>query len=257
MRMAARTRAGSLQLATDTWRAPDGRTVTLIGMSHAAHPSFYAAVERQIAICERRGAEVHYEMLKMPSATIPSALTDQEQDWVNRLRAVNTLPVIADLLGLSMQKQIAVEPHWRNTDTDILTLFSRLDDPERWISSMEAAAKALGGLDKEVASMSVGWVLRHLPMLSRMLSVRAWFSRSVRRDRRVFLDDRNLIAVEAALSAPGDVVATWGAAHLPGIGKGLRAAGFRHVDRQWTVALGKRMKRIEIVPSPTADEGAK
>jgi hypothetical protein len=56
------------------------------------------------------------------------------------------------------------------------------------------------------------------------------------------LESRNEVAMRGIESylPEGDVASIWGAAHLRGIGKSLKRAGFREVRREWFTAYHDR-----------------
>lgn len=251
--MRIRTVSGDLQVAVDTYhRAKDGRRITLVGMVHVADRRFFDRVQMLVAKRESAGAVVHYERIR--PITDESA-TDAELALAVRLRKLGDHALLADLVGLQMQtRSLQYQRHWANTDMTVLQLLRTMPEPADWVAGMERAATSLDDMDDQQrrdAKRVVGWIVRHLPLVSRLT---AWKRGGQgRRQARVLIDARNQVAIDAALTETREVVALWGAAHLPGIAAGLEREGFRRVSTKWLTAVRKPVSRHgKRKPQPVA-----
>jgi hypothetical protein len=127
---------------------------------------------------------------------------------------------------------------WVNTDVAELDLV-------RMLGPRTIVARPLGDLDRldsladhRVLRWLVRWLLRHLghvSWLAHRLGGSSW-------DTRMVLDWRNTVAATAALDVPAGtpVIATWGSAHLPGIGTLLARNDFTLEQVHWFTAIAPR-----------------
>lgn len=245
--MRIRRRRGCLQAAVDTY-ADGNRTITLVGMSHVADAEFFALTTERVVQLERAGAEVHYELIGPPGPH--ELVTDQQRDWIDRLRAGQNHAVVRALLGLDTQHSMHFPDHWHRTDLSIVEILDGLPDPEAFVARSERFTAAISDMEESKARWALWFVLGLMPYLGPIAALTS------RGEDDLVLRRRNQIAVAAALSTDHDVVAIWGAAHLTGIAAGLRAAGFRRVATEWVdaVRLGGRRAQHTNRIRPTTSE---
>ncbi|WP_432947585.1 hypothetical protein ACQPXM_11310 [Kribbella sp. CA-253562] len=240
MPLAIRTRRGSLETRTDIYVSPENRKATVIGMVHVADAAFYREVDRIVTALHEQGATVQYESLRPP---VPEdRMTSNERELVRRFQSNNTRSFLAAMLGLDLQHQNAlrIQPWWVNADISLLEFLRALPDPERFVTRLESARIGLNDpQEQRQLRTTARFLIRHLPLFTIALRPLEWIRRNRRAERRVILDLRNRSAASAILAAGGDVVAMWGANHLPGIGAILHDQGWRRVDTQWNVAVGQ------------------
>lgn len=228
--MRIRRRRGHLQTAIDTY-TNSTRTVTLIGMIHVADAAFFTTVADRVDRLEQGGAEVHFELITSPNAH--ELVSEQVRDWIRRLRAATHHSLLGALLGLDTQHKMTMKDHWLRTDITLVELLDDLPDPERFVSNVEKMCILLEGDDPEMTRKAMWLIFGWMPYLAPVAKLFA----GSRGDDRVIVDRRNTLAIDAALSTDADVVAMWGAAHLPGIAAGIRRAGFRTVSSEWLDAI--------------------
>lgn len=239
--MSIRRRGDNLQTSVDTYRHLGiGRTVTLIATMHLGNEDYFKKIERIISMAEARGAEIHYEGVKAPPSDVDR--TPAEQSLLDRLTAARGFDMLLPFINVASQRRVTLRESWHNTDMNQLQVIRALPDPEGFISLMEGPTDVPAGHDivpRRVAVL-MPTMLLWAPVIHNVVSAAASLRRLLPRARRsnedVILEDRNHIAIAAALGTESDVAATWGAAHLPGIGTGLEAAGFQRVSRRWLTA---------------------
>lgn len=218
--MSIRYKSG-LQAATDTYEK-DGRTVTLVGVSHVADKSFWATVQQLISAKEADGAAIHYERV----------LNDVEGPHLPTL----DMKTIAPAIGMQFQWSGInyKEDSWIRTDmtwSEAVAHATRNEPTPPHPEQIKQVLNFIGGTPRRRR------ITRQIASLLITLLVKLPFSGPQGIPRSIILDHRNEIAAKAALEATGDVVAVWGAAHLPGIGRILTGHGFTHTAREWHTAM--------------------
>lgn len=239
---ASRNRRGVTETPVDRYQHPDtGKTITLVAMLHVAEPSFYVNVAWLACRLQRGGAEVHYELSRSPMPSDP--MTDEERDLIARMRKGNSISLVAKVLGLETQHGLAIQPGWVNTDMTMLEMLREHRYPQTMASSSDALREALADeqIGRAVARLAL-LIYRHIGLLAAVRRPIGMLTAKGREDRRVIVKMRNQIAIDAALAAPGDVVALWGGEHIAGIAAGLRRHGYRRTGRKWLSALSKYHK---------------
>jgi hypothetical protein len=220
-----------LQVAADVYQDDTGRTITLEGVSHVADADFWLALSSRLAFAEgNNGAEIHFEGVGKDVENPPKLGLDYA--------------AFAESLGLVAQKPgLTYRDTWKRTDIELSEILAHIS-PERLAKHEKTAAEAehmlLHAAESRAFRRGLHWGL---------IIILAIYSGSRLRTSTfgvpasVILDRRNMLAACAAMNTDRDVVAVWGANHLPGIGKLLRRAGFRRVSRHWSTAITPPAKR--------------
>lgn len=217
-----------VEVATDTY-VKDGRHVVLFGVSHIAGEEFWKKSNTFLSELEGKGFDVQFEGVK----------NDMEDAPV----FVPSYALMAELMGLQDQKSgLVYKDHWLRTDTT-MSKFLAGTNPEKLAKTVSASAEMekkirelLKSDDRALYGEGLLKMLRLTPYLTPVMTLlqsfpNADFIGGI--SRKAILDDRNDIARDAILGTGNHVVAVWGANHLPGIGRGLKANGFKFKSRQW------------------------
>jgi hypothetical protein len=180
---------------------------------------------------ESRGAEVHYEQIKI--------------DVPKPVEAGVDYAAVAKYLGLVDQfSGLTYEDTWKRTDMLLSEVLAHVVPAEHTVCDCGCEPA-----DHEPVNQ-VGAYIANRPMTPRKqrlarkllaiilpVAARVKSRGSLGAPPSIVLNHRNQIAAQAAITASGDVVALWGAAHIPGIGKLLREAGFTRTKRSWATAI--------------------
>lgn len=236
-----KSKAG-IELATVRMENPNGdRSVTLIGVQHIATQASWDRDIAELRKLEAAGAKIFLEGVRPAEGKI-------SEEEASRVEAVTGLmkmqKILADATGLTHQKAAFTEAEttWTTYDISMLELVSELKPST--IRRLQKAAK-LDNDDLESFPEMALTLLRLLPFIPTMLS--RIFSGDLSKH---IIDRRNEYAVEGVLRSNVDHrVLYWGAAHLSGMVKLLREAGYTVTAEQWRVVLPasyKAPKPIEV-----------
>lgn len=218
-----RTTRNSLQAPMEVW-TNGSRLIHLIGMSHVADPRFYADTARILAELEEDGAVVYAEGVRYADGTVPGR------------KILETL-VIHEIFGDLVHQTIALpnQKRWRNVDLTVEELLDHSDDP---VALEMLISPNLSVHDRRSAT-TVGALMR--PALVPVLSLAGRFAGAGRiAHEHAVLDLRNELVLDAVLAEDHDAVLIWGAAHLPGMGRILAAAGYELVARTWRPVMARQ-----------------
>lgn len=204
-RRAVRLRKGNAETARRTYRR-NGRSVLLIGVAHIAEKQFWDELNNFIPTL---GYDVHFEGIGKPKTSTK----------------IGGYAEVADFIGLLDQgRGLNYDPTWRRTDLTFAEISEalgakRMDRMER--DAAELADIKESGFSTRTLRKVLVVVLSFMPILP----------------NRVILDRRNGIAVKHIEDSANDVCAIWGAAHLPGIERKLRANGWKRAEESWHVTI--------------------
>ncbi len=215
------------------------RKIVFIATIHLAESEYFAALQRLIESLS--GYKILFEGVGKLSPQEEQALTKKERDVARHFDYIfGLMSKIGAVMSLQYQKEgLAYDSSWVNTDMclyDLIQLFAKYD-----IRLLKK--KELNDLfDDESARLFTRWSINKL--FSRFVSVAVvidaltFFSKNKRLLKKFILESRNEEAVRGIdmYVAKGNVVTIWGAAHLHGIEKRLKQAGFREVRREWFTA---------------------
>jgi hypothetical protein len=217
-----------VEVATDTY-VKDGRHVVLFGVSHIAGEEFWEKSNTFLSELESKGFEVQFEGVK--------------NDMENAPVFVPSYALMAELMGLQDQKAgLVYKKHWLRTDTT-MSKFLEGTNPEKLAKTVKSSAELeakirelLASDDRAMYGEGFLKLMKLTPYVTPVLALMRSFPNADfigGISKKAILDDRNDIASDAILAAESHVVAVWGANHLPGIGKTLKANGFKLRSRQW------------------------
>jgi hypothetical protein len=218
--------------AVETWRHPESeRTVTLVGTIHLASQKCYDRLGILVADLQAGGAQVHAEGIAAPPKHTP--MTEEEAAAIAKMRLSSMYSWLAEELGLAVQRIPGDHSQWVNTDMNALEFLRALPDRAAFLRMFDQFDEMVGELNGEKMPPLVVKVIRGAMWV---LSSRAGMALARHRGRKgpnggVIDNARNRIALQAIDETDDDVVAIWGAAHLPGIGEGLATRGYRRIAR--------------------------
>lgn len=266
---ACRIHRGDVQTAVWTLHQPETRrSVTLVGTYHIGDSRYYREIAALADETEKAGGLVQSEGSELADPAQLLALTEQEkQALAARLPSDEQRAKVREVLqmGLLVPEFGSLErrPHWRYPDVDKLSQVRLLGDRAtpptkraRPATPQQATAtrtrspeRDARGKRRAAAAMRWQWrqPIRFAP-LTEALSARSVF-RTVLTNRQ----EQNAVLDLLAIPGPVDVLAIWGAGHLPGIRAGLVRNGFGMVEMRWMTAF---TKRVPEVPADCAAEDA-
>ena len=194
-----------------------GRMIVLVGAVHSAPPAFWAATQAYLEGFEVAGGAVHYEGTRQKSRHTPST-------WLKHrlvLAQTTALRETFAKLGFVWQTPDGIRYHdsWENHDTDGVHVLRNLRLWKLLISS--TVARTILRLTRTRARNAV--LISYLSALGTPAGPSA--------DDSTLLDERNELAIAAALTADRDVALLWGTGHLSGMAELLLAEGFELVWR--------------------------
>ncbi len=214
--------------------------VHFVGMVHVGQQNYYSAVSDYVSGTEAEGSVVHYEMIKRPSPEEAAAYPEV----VEQAGLLDGLGVLAEVISKStnavkQKEALQYQPHWQNHDISAVEL-TRLAGPEsiqRLSDNIKQLKETESDLDPELFSKLVRGMFRIMPLV---IPVNNLFGD--KKLRSVVVDHRNDVAVQAVadqIEAEPDrnITMLWGAAHAPGISKGLERLGYNRTSRRWLGAL--------------------
>ncbi len=145
--------------------------------------------------------------------------------------------VIHEIFGDLVHQTIALpnQKHWRNVDLTVEELLEHSDDP----AALEKLISPNLAVHDRRSATTVGALMR--PVLVPALSLAGRFADAGRiAHEHAVLDLRNELVLDAVLTADHDAVLLWGAAHLPGMGRILEAAGDELAARTWRPVMARQ-----------------
>ncbi|MBI1975254.1 MAG: hypothetical protein HYS57_02760 [Parcubacteria group bacterium] len=216
------------------------RQIVFIATIHLAEPEYFAALQRLIESLS--GYKILFEGVGKLSPQEEQALTKKERGVARDFDYIfEAVRKIGEIMSLQYQKEgLAYDSSWVNTDMqlhDLIRSFAQHDI--RLLKREKDLNELFGG---ESAQLLTQWFINKL--FSRFVPVAvivgalAFFSRNKRLVKKFILEARNEEAVRGINEhlAEGNVAAIWGAAHMRGIEKRLKRAGFREVRHEWFTA---------------------
>jgi hypothetical protein len=220
------------------------RKVVFIATIHLAEAEYFAALQRLIE--SLAGYEILFEGVGELSSQEEQALTEKEHGVARQFDYIfGIMRKASAAMSLQHQKEgLAYHSDWINTDMrmyDLIRLFARQD-----IRLLKKEKDFDDLFSDESVQLLTKWFVnklfgRFVPVAV-IISVLFFFSRDMRLSKKFILEARNEEAVRGinAHLAEGDIVTIWGAAHLRGIEKRLKRAGFREIQREWFTAYHVR-----------------
>lgn len=221
-----------------------GRHVIMIGTVHVGDAQYYRIL--QSVIDRLTNFAILFEAVHPITEEELIALNEQERlayQWAQE--AFKFMRDAAELLSAQHQRTgLRYEPTWIQTDTTLREIVKKLATIK-----FVARARTFRSDDlfhneetRPLVQWLLNFILGNLPALSALTSPHRLLSRSRREFHRIIVTERDLIAATSITQhvEQGDVVSIWGAGHLPGIGRHLRARGFVEIDRIWVPAYTMR-----------------
>lgn len=222
---------------------PDtGSRVTLVGLTHAAQPAYYAEIDRRLEALEAGGATVHYELVTDTPEAIAAAASPVREGAKRISR--NLEAELLDCLGAGLvlqRDQLPPRASWERHDVgliqaaefygaQVLREQARIEQRERHF------AHAFSPMVKRAA------------VLQTMAALAGVFTGVIPRQAvfegadmylAIHREALALAAVDLHLALhPGtDLALLWGAAHLPGFTAGLGQRGYKPESVEWLVAI--------------------
>lgn len=241
---------GNLQTPVVFYEHPvTKRVVVFMATIHVADPSYFADLQRLIDTLTGDGYTVLFEGVGKLTPEEEKSLTEKEQTILKQFDYLFCLlRDVASVMSLQHQgKGLAYSPSWVNTDMRYRNLIRLFADRDiTFVKKVRETSIFGDDNDKEISQLVTRWVfnkafLNILP-IGAILYIASFFSRNRRLATKVILDARNDIAFQGIVdhTSQGNVVTIWGGAHLRGIEKRLKTAGFRAVRQEWFTAYSAR-----------------
>jgi len=220
------------------------RMVAFIATMHYAEPEYFSALKWRIE--SLFGYKILFEGVGELSLEEDQVLAEKEREVAKSFDFVFTgMQKLGEIMSLQYQKEgLGYPPEWVRSDIrryELIRLFAQQDIslPEKGIN--------IGDLpDDEAMQICFKWsinkVFGNFIPVAILASVFTFFSKKKKMVMRLILDKRNEKAVQGINEylVEGNVATIWGAAHLAGIEKELKRAGFREVSREWFTAYNVR-----------------
>lgn len=220
------------------------RAIAFVATIHIAEPAYYAALQKLID--SLRGYKILFEGTGTLSPQEEQALTEKERSVAGQFDFLFSLTrKLGEVMSLQHQKEgLAYTYSWVNTDMRLYDLIRSFAEQD---ITLVKKKKDFGDLfTSEVGRATTRWFVnklfnRFVPVTV-IVAIIAFFSRNKRMAKRLILDARNEIAFQGINEhiESDDIVTIWGAAHLRGVEKYLKRAGFREVRREWFTAYTVR-----------------
>ncbi len=216
------------------------RQIAIIATIHLAEPEYFVALQRLIESLS--GHKILFEGVGKLSPQEEQALTEKECGVSGHFDYIFGLSrKIGGVMSLQHQKEgLAYDSSWVNTDMRLYDLIRSFAQYNIRLLKKEREFDDLFG--DESAQLFTRWFVNklfsQLVPLAVIVGTLVFFSRNKRLAKKFILEARNEEAVRGIdiHLAEGNVVTIWGAAHLRGIEKRLKRAGFREVRREWFTA---------------------
>lgn len=252
-----RTHARTLQTAVNTYRHPDGRTITIVGIEHIAEADYYLRMRKLVDELEAEGAQIRLEHTN-PRHAADAARTEAERSAVEGFRADARQRFSAyHAVGLPWidQAESAMGepgPNWVHSDVDVID-FIRLVGPHVMASRPQSAGShRLAQQVERIKAAGRPLARRAALLLIRSNLVDGMIKRGiyVRRHEipegwwlhRIVNTWRECEEMRKVLARDGDTVLIWGAVHMLGFNEILTRNDFELVDTEWLTAIDARNK---------------
>ncbi len=225
------------------------RRVVFIATMHIAEPEYFAALQRLIDSLS--DYKVLFEGVGKITPQERQAFSKQERRLAKDFEYIfGLMSFVGTMMSLRHQREcLAYRSNWVNTDMklgDIVRLFASYD-----VCLLSKKERKLTDVEDETTKLLTQWFLNKL--FSQFVSVFlierivVFFSRQKGLAKKFILETRNEEAVRGIdkYLTEGNVATVWGAAHLRGIEKRLKRAGFREIRREWFTAY--RIRKYSLL----------
>jgi hypothetical protein len=238
-----------LEMRTRRYRnMKTGHSITLIGVIHLAHPSFWKNTERKMISAARDGV-VHYEAVRKDDSgkTIPAHIAER----IEKLKTLSAASTIgAKLTGLMFQKDgidYTGNTSWKNVDLTVVEVAESLDSDtlKKTAEELENLTKDITQEQQRMLGKAFLFMFRHFALINRAVGIKKLLNPSML--DKVILEKRNRYAMHYALKEKKPLTLVWGAAHLSGMGKILERAGYSLVGQDWELAIPADYKLPDTV----------
>jgi hypothetical protein len=227
---------GRLQTAVHHYlHADPPRRITIIGTHHFGAPAYWTDIRARIDRLATQGAVVQCE----GSTLVPDApdATEEEQRLLTELRRCLALEQqrVTQVFGWIHQRDgLGYPSHWEIIDLSHLEILRRLGPHiiDKFATQLRRLVDWPDGDHRGPARYRAAIAIQ-----VRKTGKDRAITRRGKADA-VLIDDRQRLALDAVAGTSRDTVLIWGAAHLAGLGAGLRDKGFvRCDDTEWHTVL--------------------
>ncbi len=236
-----RNTGGNIETPVVFYENPETkRKIVFIATIHLAEPEYFALLQRLIESLSDH--KILFEGVGKLSPQEEQALTKKERGVARHFDYIfGLMRKIGEVMSLQYQKEgLAYDSSWVNTDMRLYDLIRSFAQYDIRLLKKEKGLDELFG--DESAQLFTRWFFnklfsRFIPVVV-IIGAITFFSRDKRLAKKFILEARNEEAVRGIdiHLAEGNVVTIWGAAHLRGIEKRLKRAGFREVRCEWFTA---------------------
>lgn len=216
----------------------------MVGMVHLAKWWYFDKVCSLAKELEQKGYRVLYEFLRVLPEDLEK-LNDKEKVLNREILAYRQLHrKIAGVLDLEYQFDTELGSRapdsWVCNDMMGQEFFQKMIEKNVPLApEAEKIGELIDRADKQLVRWFMERILLDSPAIFFLTKIIYKIFPKRREALEIVLDRRNEVAARKILEevdAGNDVVSTWGAAHLPGIGKLLEANNFVRVKEEWFVA---------------------
>ena len=240
---------GNLETPIVSYIHPETKKIIVfIATIHIGDPEYFSSILKLIEGLSNNGYKILYESIKSLTSEEEEALTEKEIAVKKRLAYLSTLlERVGKIDGYQHQTDgldldNAQDRGWISNDIKGYEVVRFLAEKNIFTRSSDDDFKSIDRLvDSGLMNIAIGIGLRVFAFLSFIGEFSPWFNRERRIFKKFILHERNKIAFAGIEEYPNDnIVNIWGAGHLPGIEKKIKAAGYVECNRKWIVAYRNR-----------------
>jgi hypothetical protein len=247
-----RKRNGAIQVPTETYENPEtGEQVVLVGMVHFADTEFYKETKNFIKILED---ELGHTVLHEFQGNCYALDKNGKLFFAEKTNMLNDL-VYKRMDKDDQRRAFVPELAWIITDIDTEEMFNLLgksavsenevlnsnkkqeETPQQNDSELELLEEIEEAILKKCYEEDI--YMSNIVSANVVMGIFGQFFKDIKKYNDIIVDKRNEIAFQAIMSHleyNNRIVAIWGAAHLPGIGRMLLDSGFELKEKQWIPA---------------------
>lgn len=227
----------------------EGGSVSLVGISHQVQPECATELREMLLGLSRRGVTIHYENVAWPTEEQLAAVPRQLRELTAQFeRAYTTVSAPNPADGLILLSDVLLtEQAWENHDLTMLQVVEFLGqtEVEQFIEQANLAEQYLKLTAPMLRRVAL---LQHLAVATEVAHGRAALEQAFLGKHVQLAARREQVALGALDQARqanpgGEFALVWGAAHLSGLGAGLRERGFQQTEQRELTAI-----RVDNLP---------
>lgn len=229
-----------LEVAQVTMKSPAGKVVNITGAIHLAHEDFFADIREWLLglVGMYDKPAIHLEGIKKPSVEMMNNPEAQKYLEWSKSTSLSMLKV-SEITGLAYQTQ-ALKDVYEAVPSEDMTLDQLW---EKSYKGKEHKLRTTDASEHEGLGPIYVWAIKNVTLLHRFAPMISRIASEATDSDNVIVGERNKIVVDSILSEPDRAhVVFWGAAHVVGIVKSLKAEGYSVESTRWHLAIPKGFK---------------